>query len=55
VGLGISVIIIFVFYVLTSYLSVLGGQGLLDPVTAAWLPNLITLAFGIFLIFRAPK
>lgn len=55
VGLGLSIIVIFIFYVLTSYLSVLGGQGILDPVLAAWLPNLITLALGIVLLYRAPK
>jgi lipopolysaccharide export system permease protein len=54
-GLGFSVLVIFAFYVLTSYLSVMGAKGLLDPVAAAWLPNLITLAFGIVLLLRAPK
>ncbi len=55
VGIGFSVIAIFIFYVITSYLAVLGGQGILDPLAAAWLPNLITLAFGVILLTRAPK
>jgi lipopolysaccharide export system permease protein len=54
-GLGFSVLVIFAFYVLMSYLSVAGGQGKLDPVSAAWLPNWITAAFGVFLLLRAPK
>jgi lipopolysaccharide export system permease protein len=55
IGLGLSIIVIFIFYVLSSYLAALGGGGVLDPLAAAWLPNLITLAFGIFLLVRAPK
>jgi lipopolysaccharide export system permease protein len=54
-GLGFSVLIIFAFYVMTSYLEVLGGQGGLDPVLAAWIPNLVTFGFGVVLLLRAPK
>lgn len=55
IGLGLSIIVIFIFYVLSSYLAALGGGGIIDPAMAAWLPNLITLAFGLFLLARAPR
>lgn len=52
VGIIISVVIIFVYYVLLSLSKSLGKNGLLTPFLAAWLPNLIFVLLGSSLIFR---
>jgi Predicted permeases len=52
-GLGISVLIIFAFYVLLFITQALGQIGTLGPAMAAWLPNLICAAVGLGLLYRA--
>ena len=52
VGIIISVVIIFVYYVLLSLSKSLGKNGLLTPFFAAWLPNLIFVILGSALIFK---
>lgn len=54
-GLGLSIIVIFIFYVITAYLHILGGNGVLNPWVAAWLPNLIGLGVAAGLLARAPR
>ncbi|MGQ9837732.1 MAG: LptF/LptG family permease [Cyanobacteriota bacterium] len=51
-GLGISVLIIFAFYVLLFITQALGQIGILGPAVAAWLPNLICVAVGLGLLYR---
>jgi lipopolysaccharide export system permease protein len=54
-GFGISVVIIFGFY-LASFISLsLGDGGLLSPFMAAWLPKLACLGIGLFLLSRAVR
>ncbi|MGM0369029.1 MAG: LptF/LptG family permease [Bacillota bacterium] len=55
VGVIISVVIIFIYYVLLSVAKSLGKNGMLNPFMAAWLPNLIFILLGSFLIFREDK
>lgn len=55
VGLGYSVIIIFVYYVIMSFSRALGESGTLPPVVAAWMANVVFLAMGIFLCSRANR
>ncbi len=53
IGLGISVIIIFIYYVL-MFLSMAAGQmEIISPFLAAWLPNLITAGIGGWILFKA--
>ncbi|NEP16946.1 MAG: YjgP/YjgQ family permease, partial [Leptolyngbya sp. SIO4C1] len=52
---GISVIIIFGYYVLSFIADALGKTGTLSPVMAAWLPFAAGLAIGLFLVLRASK
>lgn len=52
VGIIISVVIIFVYYVLLSLSKSLGKNGLLTPFFAAWLPNMLFVFLGSALIFR---
>lgn len=54
-GLGLSIVIIFTYWVLSHYLSILGGNGTLSPATACFLPNLAGALTGIGLIYKAAK
>jgi lipopolysaccharide export system permease protein len=48
VGFGISVVIVFAYYVVMSLCRALGESGNMPPVLAAWLPNAVFLAVGLF-------
>ncbi|WP_287130077.1 LptF/LptG family permease [Candidatus Cyanaurora vandensis] len=54
-GLGVSVLIIFAYYVLSFLAQAWGQLGYLSPIFAAWLPNLITLSIGGVLLWRAAR
>lgn len=54
-GLGLSVLIIFAYYVILSVCQALGQTGSIPPIIAAWLPNLITLGVGGTLLWRASQ
>jgi lipopolysaccharide export system permease protein len=53
VGLGVSILIIFCYYVLWHGMSVLGENGQLSPALASWLANIVGLGIGGFLVARA--
>lgn len=36
----------FLLYVLTEIVNDLGGNGIIDPIVAAWLPSIVALTFG---------
>ena len=48
-GFGLSVILILIYYVMSFVFSSFGVKGLINPIFAAWLPVLISLAGGIYL------
>lgn len=50
-GLGISMILIFVYYILLSVGLFLGSANHISPVIATWLPNFVFLVFGGYLIY----
>ena len=54
-GFGISVVLIFVYYVLSFSFSSLGVKGTLSPLLAAWGPVLISLAGGGVLLRQASR
>lgn len=54
-GFGISVVLIFVYYVLSFSFSSLGVKGTLPPLLAAWGPVLISLAGGGVLLRQASR
>ena len=54
-GLGLSILIIFAYYVVWNYLAILAGKGALPPLWAAWTPNLVGLAVGVALVRRAAR
>lgn len=53
VGLGISIIVIFFYYILTFISMAFGELRLLPPFAAAWLPNLLTGGLGWYILSKA--
>ena len=49
-GFGLSVILILIYYVISFLFSSLGVKGVLSPIIAAWLPVMISLGAGIYLL-----
>jgi lipopolysaccharide export system permease protein len=54
-GFGISVLVIFIYYLMMSFGDALGLSNFLSPIISAWLPNLFGLGSGIFLLVRSAK
>jgi len=52
-GFGLSVILILIYYVMSFLFSSLGVKGILPPIFAAWLPVLISLGGGIYLLRKS--
>ncbi|MEG1501812.1 MAG: LPS export ABC transporter permease LptG [Synergistaceae bacterium] len=55
VGLGLSVIIVFVYYVILSFTQSFGDAGYLPPLLAAWVANIIFLVVGLLLCKNANR
>lgn len=51
-GFGISVLVIFAYYLLMSMGDALGLSGVMPPELAAWLPNIFGLAVSTWLLFQ---
>ena len=54
-GFGLSVLLIFGYYILSFFSSSLGVKGILNPFVAAWTPVFISIFVALFLIKRASK
>jgi len=54
-GFGISVVIIFSYYLLFSVTGVMGWTGALSPIVAGWITNVLGLTAGILLITKASR
>lgn len=54
-GLGMSIVIIFIYWVVWEYTGNMGAQGRLPPFVASWLANGLGLGVGLALLARAPK
>lgn len=52
---GISIIIIFGYYLLSFITSAMGETGVFSPFMAAWAPTFVGLAAGGFLLIRASR
>jgi lipopolysaccharide export system permease protein len=52
---GLSLLISFTYFVIIRVGQVLGHQGTLEPMFAAWLGNLIFLVLGIYTLFTVKK
>ncbi len=54
-GFGLALLVSFVYYVLLQVGETYGHNGTLTPTLAAWLPNLVFLAIGIFGLWKSRK
>lgn len=54
-GFGLSMAIIFCYYILESMLTTLGQGSVISPWIAAWLPELGCLAIGIVLMWQTQR
>ena len=54
-GFGISVLLIFGYYLMSFIFSSLGINGTLAPIPAAWLPVILGLGAGVWLLRRASR
>jgi lipopolysaccharide export system permease protein len=54
-GMGLSIIIIFIYYIVMTIGSALGEQGGLSPFFGAWLQNFIFLIIGGFMLYKAGR
>ena len=54
-GFGLSVLLIFGYYILSFFSSSLGVKGIFNPFLAAWAPVFIAITVALFLIKRASE
>ena len=54
-GFGISVLMIFGYYLLSFFSSSLGVKGIFNPVLAAWAPVFLSISLSMFLLGKASK
>ncbi len=52
---GISVVVIFSYYLIFFISGAIAQAGVLSPFIGAWLPNFVFLGIGIFLLVRVAK
>ena len=55
IGLGLSIIIIFAYYIVMTVCSALGQGGAIHPMIASWIPNFLGIIAGIILIRKASR
>ncbi len=51
-GLGFSVVIIFIYYSIMTFMTGLGQGGVIPPILAAVFPNLLCGVFGVWMIYK---
>jgi len=54
-GLVLSVILMFAYYLALVGGTRITGQGTFSPMIGAWLPNIVFMALGVFLLTRADR
>lgn len=54
-GMGLSIIVIFIYYALMTVGSALGGQGTVQPWLGAWMQNFFFLIVGGFMLYKVGK
>ena len=54
-GLGLSIVIIFSYWVLLHYMAILGNNGVVSPAAASFIPTMVGATAGIALIIRSSK
>ncbi len=52
IGFGVSILIIFIYYVMMSFFTALGKSGILSPMLSAWAQNIIFAVAGYYIVKR---
>jgi len=52
IGFGTSILIVFIYYLLLKLNETLAEKGLIEPLLAMWLPNIVLGSIGIILLIR---
>lgn len=52
-GFGLSLIIILFYYIILMVGRIWGQAGIMSPVLAAWLPNIVVFIFAVVFIYKA--
>lgn len=55
IGLGLSIIIIFIYYTIMTITTALGQGGAIPAFLASWIPNIIGIVAGCYLVRRASR
>lgn len=55
IGLGISIIIIFIYYTIMTVTTALGQGGAIPAMLATWIPNIIGILVGAWLVRKASR
>jgi lipopolysaccharide export system permease protein len=55
IGFALSILMLFVYYLMMSAFAALGKNAAINPYLAAWLPNGLMLAVGAFLFYRVER
>lgn len=55
VGLGLSIIVIFIYYILMTVGDAVASQGTVAPWLGAWLQNIVFLIIGSVLLYRVAR
>jgi lipopolysaccharide export system permease protein len=54
-GVGLSVLLLFIYYLLVAMSAAIGRNGAMNPYVAAWLPNILMTIVGVGLLAREEK
>lgn len=55
IGVVFSIILVFIYYVVMSVARSMGNNGVVDPVTGAWIQNYLFGVVGAFLLWRIDR
>ncbi len=55
IGLGLTIIVLIGYYIISAIALPLGENGRLHPIPAAWAPNVVLAATGLALLRRADR
>lgn len=55
IGFGLSLAIVFVYYIVFNVLRAVGEQGAISPLLAAWMPNLLVLGAGLGMMIETSR
>jgi lipopolysaccharide export system permease protein len=55
IGLGVSILVIFIYYILMFVCMAMGQIGAVAPVLAAWLPNVVASGMGGYFLLKQAR